>query len=88
MGVAEAGNGTWGGYFRILALIGAINAAIAAWYYLRVAIAMYLRSTMRPLENRRTVPGLAGLTVCAALTVGFGAYPWLLLSLVNDAVPQ
>ena len=65
--------------FRWLALIGVVNAAIAAWYYLRVIAAMYLRDSIKPLEPRRAWPGLATVWICAALTLGLGVYPWPLV---------
>ena len=45
------------GVFRILALIGVINAAIGAWYYLRVIAVMYLRNPIKSLAAM-PVPGL------------------------------
>jgi NADH-quinone oxidoreductase subunit N len=67
--------------FQVLALLGVINAAIGAWYYLRIVAVMYLRTSIRPLEKRWAWPGLAALWICAALTVGLGFDPgagWLL----------
>jgi NADH-quinone oxidoreductase subunit N len=67
--------------FRALALLGVINAAIGAWYYLRIVAVMYLRTTVRPIERRRAWPGLATLWLCGLLTVGLGFNPgsgWLL----------
>ena len=34
-----------------LAFIGAINAAIGAWYYLRILAKMYLHNPIKPLES-------------------------------------
>jgi NADH-quinone oxidoreductase subunit N len=77
MGVA----GTDAVWFRVLAIFGVINAAIAAWYYLKIVAVMYLRTGLRPLENERSWPGLTTLLVCAVLTVGLSFPPaadWLL----------
>jgi len=66
---------------RVLAVLGVINAAIGAWYYLRIIAVMYLRGSIRPLENQRTWPGLATLWLCALLTIGLSFPPgsdWLL----------
>jgi NADH-quinone oxidoreductase subunit N len=71
--------------FRILALIGVINAAIGAWYYLRVLVVMYLRNPIKPLENARSWPGLATLWICAALTLFLGVYPNPLLRVSRAA---
>jgi NADH-quinone oxidoreductase subunit N len=71
--------------FRILALIGVINAAIGAWYYLRIIAVMYLRNPIKPLENLRSWPGLATLWLCALVTLLLGVYPKPLLRLSHDA---
>lgn len=60
---------------RYLALVGAINAAMAGWYYLRIVSAMYLRSPLKPLAQPHSWPGLAALWLCAAVTLGLGVYP-------------
>lgn len=77
--------------FRGLALVAAINAAIAAWYYLRILAAMYLRTPLKPLTPKANGPGLATIWLCAALTLGIGVYPWPLLQqavLAVKAQPQ
>jgi NADH-quinone oxidoreductase subunit N len=76
--------------FRVLALLGAVNAAIGGWYYLRIVAAMYLRTPLQPLEPRRAVPGLVTLLVCAALTLGLSVNPgadWLLRAARAAAFP-
>lgn len=73
--------------FWWLALIGAVNAGVAGFYYLRIIGVMYLRTTLKPVENRRTWPGLVTLWVCAALTLGLGIYPRLLLDEAQAAAP-
>jgi len=47
--------------FRVLALLGVINAAIGAWYYLKIVAAMYLRTSVRPLEKRWALAGVGDL---------------------------
>lgn len=67
--------------FRILAVIGVVNAAIGAWYYLRIVAAMYLRNPLKPPEPVRAIPGLVTVLMCALLTVGLSIPPaadWLL----------
>jgi NADH-quinone oxidoreductase subunit N len=67
--------------FRVLAVIGMLNAAIGAWYYLRIVAVMYLRNSLRPVEKKGSWPGLATLWLCALLTLGLGLSPggdWLL----------
>jgi NADH-quinone oxidoreductase subunit N len=58
--------------FKWLAVIGVVNAAIAAWYYLRILAAMYLRPPIKPLERVRSWPALTALVLCAAATLIFG----------------
>jgi NADH-quinone oxidoreductase subunit N len=65
--------------FQLLAVIGAINAAIGAYYYLRIVIAMYLRSGRAALETVRPSvagwPTRAAVAACAGLTLLVGLYP-------------
>lgn len=62
--------------FRVLAVIGAVNAAIAAYYYVRVIMAMYLRTSLAaPEPSTKAHPALAAAGVCLAVTVVFGVYP-------------
>lgn len=75
-------------WFRILALVAAINAAIGAWYYLRVITVMYLRSAVRPLPPTRAWAGLAAVVVCAAVTLAAGVYPPSLLNPIHRALPH
>ena len=49
-----------------------VNAAIGAWYYLRIVGAMYLRTPLNPPPRKFALPGLAALWICAALTLGLG----------------
>ena len=62
--------------FRVLAVVGAINAAIAAYYYLRVINAIFLRSSLAsPAPVSRFSPLLVVATICAIVTAVFGVYP-------------
>jgi NADH-quinone oxidoreductase subunit N len=72
--------------YRILALIGALNAAIGAWYYLRIAAVMYLREAVEPLPRLRPAPVLASIWVCALLTFGMGVWAGPVIEAVNGAV--
>ncbi len=68
------------GLFTVLALIGVVNAAIGAWYYLRIIAVMYLRTPVRPLEKRGAWPALATLWICGVLTLALSIPPaaqWL-----------
>lgn len=62
-------------FYRELALIMALNAAIGAWYYLRIVTKMYLHTPIKPLEPAQPAqswPILAALWICTVLTLGLG----------------
>jgi NADH-quinone oxidoreductase subunit N len=61
--------------FITLALIGAINAAIGAWYYLRIAAAMYLREALSPIPAPKSRTALAAMTICVLVTLAAGIFP-------------
>jgi NADH-quinone oxidoreductase subunit N len=69
--------------FYWLAIIGTVNSAIGAWYYLRILSKMYLQTTARPIPPRRAGPALGALWICAAVTLVFGIYPALLVDRLN-----
>src|SRR5205823_1465873 len=77
--------------FVILALIGALNAAVGAWYYLRIGAVMYLRE---PREGRavrgegRGWPVLTAVGACALLTLVFGVYPRPLFEAAQASVAR
>ncbi len=63
---------------QLLAVVMAVNAAIAAWYYLRVIGVMYLQPATS--NEKRTVefPAFVGGLICAALTLILFIVPsWL-----------
>jgi NADH-quinone oxidoreductase subunit N len=65
---------------RWLALLLALNAAIGAWYYLRIVATMYLqpRAAATKEESSVEIPVLAGMVLCVLATVGlFFAPDWL-----------
>jgi NADH-quinone oxidoreductase subunit N len=70
--------------FRILAVIGVLNAALGAWYYMRVVAVMYLRPGVRPLPKVVSWPGIAALVICVVVTLGA---PWVLWSPAHELVP-
>jgi NADH-quinone oxidoreductase subunit N len=74
--------------FVTLAVIAAVNAAIGAWYYLRLASVMFLREPLQPLPRQRALPVRAAIVVCAVVTLGVGIFPMPLLRAVQAAVPR
>jgi len=69
-----------------LAVLGAVNTAISAFYYLRVVRVMYLDE---PESDARlsSDPPLVAVAGLAAVGIGvFGVGPWLLMRLAEQAV--
>ena len=65
-----------GGWFNVLAVLAVVNAAIAAFYYLRVVVYMFMRepATEQPaLHHGRLV--WAGLAVATVMTIALGLFP-------------
>lgn len=62
--------------FQVLAVIGVVNAAIGAYYYLRIVVVMYLRPPVgEPVRVRKAWPTAAALAACAACSVLLGVFP-------------
>jgi NADH-quinone oxidoreductase subunit N len=75
-----------GGWVAVLAVIAVLNAAAAAFYYLRVVVYMFMR------EPQAEVPALThgrllwiGLAAATVLTIAFGLFPNALLDAVGAA---
>jgi NADH-quinone oxidoreductase subunit N len=75
-------NPPMGHLYQVLAVVGAANAAVAAYYYLRVVGSIYLRGSFQPPVPVRRSPTLLAIAVCLSATVLFGVYP---APLVNAA---
>jgi NADH-quinone oxidoreductase subunit N len=74
-------------WFVVLAILGVLNAAISAGYYLRIVGVMYFRL---PLDKPRTEGGWGTWTAaaaCAIVTVIISFYPGPLLKASNQARP-
>jgi len=72
-GAVDAGL-TW------LAIVGVLNSAIAAYYYLRVTVSMYMAEPAAAAETPR--PGVAAwatvaLAAAATLLLGVWQWPWM-----------
>jgi len=75
-----------GGWVGFLAVLMVLNAAAAAFYYLRVVVYMYMRdpaSEAPALRHGRLLWG--GLAAATALTILFGLFPGLLLDMIGRA---
>ena len=72
-------------WFIVLAVVGVVNAAIAAAYYLRVVGVMYFQSSSRaPAAEGGQAAQLAAM-FCAVLVVAIGLWPARLAGLSRDA---
>jgi NADH-quinone oxidoreductase subunit N len=75
-----------GGPLTILAVITVLNAAVAAFYYLRVIVYMFMRDSTSEMPALRHGALLwAGLAGAAALTVLLGVFPTGLLDAASVA---
>ncbi len=59
-----------------LVIIGVINSAIAAFYYLRIIVVMYMREPEKEVPVLKMSPGLSlALIACVAFTIYLGVLP-------------
>ncbi|MBI1955423.1 MAG: NADH-quinone oxidoreductase subunit N, partial [Acidobacteria bacterium] len=69
-----------------LTILGVVNSAMAAYYYLRVVVAMYMTAPERPvpLEPVSFSVGTA-LAICAGATFLLGVFPQSIVRLAEHA---
>jgi NADH-quinone oxidoreductase subunit N len=75
-----------GGWVSVLAVVAVLNAAAAAFYYLRVVVWMYMREApddAQPLTD--SWPMKAGLAAAALGTVLFGLVPGVIIPTAQAA---
>ncbi len=88
IGVGGAGSGTrtW---LAGLAVVGVINAAIAAAYYLRIVGVMYFRMPLGriPASPRQTAP-LTAAAICVLFVLVIGIFPAPWYDRADTAVPR
>jgi NADH-quinone oxidoreductase subunit N len=76
MSAFNAASGPDAGVFWWLAIIGVLNAAVGAYYYLRIVVLMYLRpAPSTPPAPRIAWPTAAALAACAGLSLVVGIFP-------------
>ena len=69
----EAAHGPDTRSFQALAIIGVLNAAIGAYYYLRILMKMTLSPRPdRPLTPRASLPAMIAVGACASLSLALG----------------
>jgi NADH-quinone oxidoreductase subunit N len=72
-------------WFLALAIVGALNAAISAGYYLRVVGVMYFRPSQGLPDAAGGLGAAWAMAVCALLVVGLGCYPGPSIERANRA---
>lgn len=85
---APSGSGGMRNLYQVLAVVAAVNAAIGAYYYLRVIGVMYLRTPLRPITDSRAFPTLLASVILAGATLFFGIYPEPLEKAARKAAPM
>ena len=73
--------------YQVLAVVAAVNAAIGAYYYLRVIGVMFLRSPIRPATDSGAKPTAFAALVLAIGTLFIGIYPQPLAKAARYAAP-
>lgn len=68
----QTGAGLW---FRTLAVVGVLNAAIAAAYYLRIVGTMYFRAPLEAPKAQGGTGALLAAAVCTVMVLAIGIYP-------------
>jgi NADH-quinone oxidoreductase subunit N len=75
-----------GGWVGFLAVLVVLNAAVAAFYYLRVVVYMFMRDPVNDAPGLRHGRLLwSGLAVATTLTIVLGLVPQLILGLIDQA---
>ena len=72
-----------------LTLIGVLNSAIGAYYYLRIIVVMYMREARRPVPVSRIPIGLGlALAVSIAATLYLGILPDRILQYAQQSAAE
>lgn len=70
----------------MLAVIAVLLSAVAAYFYIRIVMVIYMREPERAFEPALTLPVRATLAVTAAGTIGIGLFPAWFLRLAQLSV--
>ncbi len=66
-----------------LAIIGVISSAISAYFYLRVVVVMYFKSTDSPIDVEPSYYALLGIFISALLVLVMGIFPNSIIQLIS-----
>jgi NADH-quinone oxidoreductase subunit N len=83
--LATSGPTTLARWFALLAVVGALNAAVAAAYYLRIVAVMYFQSATAPAAAAGGALARVAAVICALLVVGVGAWPGRFLEVASQS---
>jgi NADH-quinone oxidoreductase subunit N len=72
--VSESGQ-SLGNWYLAIAVIGVLNAAVAAAYYLRIIAAMYFRPSIDDAEPQGGFGALVAATLCGVAVIAGGIFP-------------
>jgi NADH-quinone oxidoreductase subunit N len=87
LGVQADHGGSLRPWFVSLAVIGVLNAVVAAVYYLRVVAVMYFREPLAAPRARGSAAAGLAAAVCAAVVLALGVYPLPLMRAAQTASP-
>jgi NADH-quinone oxidoreductase subunit N len=82
---AASDNDSFAWWFTVLAVGGALNAAIAAAYYLRIVARMYFRPAQSDLPARGGIGARTAMVLCVGMVVGLGLFPRLAIRVTHFA---
>src|SRR5262249_7019083 len=68
-----------------LAILGVLNAAVGAYYYLRIVVLMYLSPAQDEVRVRGGWPVASSVAACAGLTVVLGLFWGVVAGAARDA---
>jgi NADH-quinone oxidoreductase subunit N len=71
----EAAQGPDAGAFQLLTVLGVLNAAVGAYYYLRIVVEMTLKDPKERLEPRAPWATQLAVGACATLSLFLGLFP-------------
>jgi len=83
----RAAEGALQPWFLTLAILGVLNAAVAAAYYLRIVGTMYFRTPLAVPKAEGGAGPWCAMAACVALTILIGLFPGPLLRESNHASP-
>lgn len=83
--IAPSSNASFAIWFSLLAVAGALNAAIAAAYYLRIVARMYFRPVQTELPASGGIGARAALVLCVGLVLGLGLFPYAAVEVTHLA---